>query len=251
MSTVPFIVPVSVIVSLPAPSVTLPVSVPLLLIVVLPDDAMLPVIPPLFVTRKAPPADVMLPVTVAAVFRFSNVLVWLVPAAPKRMSPVIVPVAVDASVTRLPPPIETATLPAGAPTLVMSPSLLTTLCVPAERIGAADVSVVPETVAPGVTLIVSRLIDDWNSLVSAVVQVTVSFVALIRQSAKAAVGVTNAPRPVSAVPSMRYCFAEKRVSMTIAPLLVALCCRRPRAALPFCCLIGGSQRRKLQYVHSC
>ncbi len=99
------------------------------------------------------------------------------------MLPVIEPVAVDASVTRLPPPIEIATLPAGAPTLLMSPSLLTTLWLPAERIGIADESVVPETVAPGVTLIVSRLIDDWNPLVSAVVQVTVSLVALIRQSA--------------------------------------------------------------------
>src|SRR4051794_41872350 len=119
------------------------------------------------------------------------------------MSPVIVPVAVDASVTRLPPPIETATLPAGAPTLVMSPSLLTTLCVPAERIGAADVSVVPETVAPGVTLIVSRLIDDWNPLVSAVGAGARAFVALFWQTPKAPGGGAKGPRPPGPGPAAR------------------------------------------------
>src|SRR5436190_23831926 len=127
------------------------------------------------------------------------------------MSPWIKPVAVDASVTRLPPPTEIATLPAGAPTFVILPSLLMTLWLPAERIGAAEVSVVPETFTPGRLLIVSRLIVDWNPLVSAVEQVTVSFVALMRQSANAAVGMK--PRPARAVPNLRYCFAVTRFNI--------------------------------------
>ena len=119
-------------------------------------------------------------------------------------------------VGQLPPPIEMATVPAGAPVTSMPPSLLTTLVVPADRSGAAEGRVVPVTVAPGVTLIVSVLIDDWKPLVSAVVQVTVSFVALIRQSAKAGVG-TRTPKPARAVPNFRYCFAGSRVSICSAP----------------------------------
>src|SRR6476646_5914959 len=151
--------------------------------------------PPLLVTRKLPPADVIFPVIVGlpivVSFKFSSVLVCAAPAAPKLMSPVMLPVAVDASVMRLPPPTEAATLPAGAPVTVIAPSLLMTLAVPAERMGAAAPSVVPLTVTPGRLLMVSWLIDDWNPLVSAVAQVTVSLVAFMRQSANAAEGVTK------------------------------------------------------------
>src|SRR5438270_3017490 len=212
--------------SLPLPSVIFPLITAgsvtdwaLLLIVVVPVGLMLPVMVPLLVTRKVPPADVMfpvMPVPTAENRKFSSVLVWPVPAAPKLIAPIIEPVAVEASVTRLPPPIEMATVPAGAPVTSMPPSLLTTLVVPADRSGAAEGRVVPVTVAPGVTLIVSVLIDDWKPLVSAVVQVTVSFVALIRQSAKAGVG-TRTPKPARAVPNFRYCFAGSRVSICSAP----------------------------------
>src|SRR2546428_246505 len=64
MSVVPFIVPVLVIVSLPAPSVTLPVSVPLLLTVVLPDELALPVIVTPFVVVWKPSGSVVWQVTV-------------------------------------------------------------------------------------------------------------------------------------------------------------------------------------------
>src|SRR5205823_100758 len=83
----------------------------------------------------------------------------------------------------------------------------------------------------GVTSIVSRLIVDWNPFGSAVVQVTVSLVALIRQSAKAAVGVRT-PKPARAVPNMRNCFVEKRSVILIIPLF-SRSFLAARAALPF------------------
>src|SRR6478609_5368501 len=196
--------------------------------------------PPLLVTRKAPPADEMFPkidagpgekvafgagfpdreAPLLVTFRFSSVLVWPVAAAPNWISPAMPPVAVEASVTRLPPPSEMAMLPAGAPPLLIAPSLLTTLWLPAERIGAGAARVPPVTFTPGRTLIVSRLNDDWKPLVSAVEQVTVVLVALMRQSASAGVG-NMIPKPVSAVPSFRPCFAEKRVSILLTPVKVA------------------------------
>jgi hypothetical protein len=69
-----------------------------------------------------------------------------------------------------------------------------------------------------VTLIVSELIDDWNPLGSAVVQVTVSFVALIRQSAHAAVGVAIPARPANAVPTIKSCLVEEWPTMRFPQL---------------------------------
>src|SRR6185503_14181043 len=116
------------------------------------------------------------------------------------MLPVIPPVAVEAFVTVLPAPTDTAVLP--LPTLT-SPSLLTALAEPVDS--------VPLTVVDGFTLMVRPLVaEPLKPSGSLVVQLTVVPEALGRQSASAGVG-ANTANPVSAVPNIRYCFVLNRL----------------------------------------
>ena len=143
MSTLPVSVPVLVMTSLPAPSVMLPVKLPLLATVVLPDEVRLPTIAPVLLTLNTP-AELMLPVMPPAVaLKLLRVLTCVPVVAPNTMSPVMIPVAVEAFDTVLPPPTEIAVA------AVMPPSLFTALPVPVDS--------VPLTVAVGMTLIVRAL----------------------------------------------------------------------------------------------